>query len=147
MIRIPTPIELLRLFQKIDPSLFMVNVASLGIVSYGSKLHSFGFVVGIDPETGHLTAIVGQQNIYVSNETSNYMDLESVMDWFRERFNVWKEIPVEGRTVSKTEEAALLGSQADNTEDDGESEMELTDLVKDIISGKVINEIVLPGVI
>lgn len=143
MIRIPTPQELLKMFQKIDPSLFMVTIPNLGVVSYGSELHNFGFVVGIDPETGFLTAIVGNQNIYIPNEESTYMSLDEVMSWFRERFDIWKEIPVEGRTVSNAEAAATLEAAIKDGES-GEDDMELTPLVKDIVAGRVANEVALP---
>lgn len=144
MIRIPTPQELLKIFQKIDPSLFMVTIPNLGVVSYGSPLHSYGFVVGIDPETGYLTAIVGNQNIYVPNEESTYMGLDEVTDWFRERFDIWKEIPIEGRTVSNAEEAAATLEAAIKDGENGDDDMELTPLVKDIIAGRVANEVALP---
>lgn len=122
----------------------MVTIPNLGVVSYGSPLHSYGFVVGIDPETEDLTAIVGNQNIYVPNEESTYMGLDEVTDWFRERFDIWKEIPIEGRTVSNAEEAAATLEAAIKDGENGDDDMELTPLVKDIVAGRVANEVALP---
>lgn len=141
--KIPTPSELLRAFQQIDPSLFMVTIPNLGVVSYGSELHNYGFVVGIDPETGYLMATVGNANIYVPNERCDWMSLGDVFDWFRERFDIWKSIPVEGRTVPNSQ--VNQGFSIESTDSEDIPVEELDPVVQDIISGKVKNELILPS--
>lgn len=113
--KIPTPQELLDLFKKTDPSIFMAMIPQAGIVSYASRLHNFGFVVGINAETGNLSAIVGNANIYVPNEQSEYLSLENLLQWFNDRFSEWKSIEVDGRIVGRRE-AELMSVEQQETD-------------------------------
>ena len=134
--KIPSPTELLQILQKTDSTIIMTNIPLLGIVTYGSLQNTYGFTVGIDPETGRLSAKVSNQNVFVSNEESGLMDMPEFLDWFADGCKRWALIPVEGRTGPKP-----ILTPFEQIELDEQPEFEITQQVKDIIDGRIKNVI------
>lgn len=133
---VPSPSELHEMLRKHDPTILMTNIPLLGIVTYGSLQNTYGFTVGIDGETGRLGAKVSNQNIFVRNEESGFLDLPDFLDWFADGCKRWALIPVEGRTGPKP--TLTASEQAELNE---EPEFEITDQVKAIIEGRINNVI------
>lgn len=137
--KIPNPKELLVEFQKIDPSIIMSTVPSIGI-TYGSMAGKYGFSIGIDGETGKLRASVSNQNIYVDNEYSELMTLPELMDWMRDGNARWHQIPVEGRIGNRLDQTELekLEQAEIDAEDNG---MAISQQVKDLESRRDVQVI------
>lgn len=134
--KIPSPKELLGMLQKVDSTIIMSTIPLLGIVTYASLKNTYGFMVGIDAETGKFSVKVSNQNIFVPNEESEPMPFPDFMDWFSQGVERWSAIPVEGRTGPREKLTPFQEIELNE-----EPEFEVSKQVQDIIEGRIANVI------